>query len=408
MSTLTSLGTSFRAMRPLTVAALAGIAVLASTAAATAGPLPSFPVGAPVYTVNVNDPSGSDGDIFYTTGESAAAVLPDLGGVMSLLPDSQSANVIRDKAGHVVWRYQPPPGQDVSNFRTQMYHGHRVLTWWQGSDAGGHGYGEDYIADDHYRIIEALTPGGGLTSDVHEFRLTPDGHALITAYRPVTADLSAIGGPTRGTMYDCIASVVDVATKKVLFRWDAMRHVPITDTEEPGKLPGSTAYDPFHMNSISLDPHGNLLISMRNTSAVYDVDAHTGAINWVLGGKRPTLASGPGVEFAFQHDAEFAGPDTVRLFNDNSSGTSNRGLSSVQWIHVDPATHRATLVRNQTHPAGLVAFAMGNAQGLPDGDTFVGWGMAPHISEFSPDGRLVYDASLPSGTYRAYLDAWPR
>ena len=163
------------------------------------------------------------------------------------------------------------------------------------------------------------------------------------------------------------------------------------------------------MNSIALDPRGNLLISMRNTSAVYDVDAHTGAVNWILGGRAPrTLTPGTGVEFGFQHDAEFAGPDTVRLFNDNSSGIQNLGLSSVEWIRVDPAAHRATLVRNQTHPDGLVAFAMGNGQGLPNGDTFVGWGMAPRISEFSPTGRLVYDASLPNGTYRAYLDPWPR
>jgi hypothetical protein len=393
--------------RLVAAAALAGIAVLTSPAAATAAPTPSFPVGALIYTVNVNKPSGLDADIFYTTGASAAAVMPNLSGALSLLPDSQPANVIRDKAGNIVWRYQPPPGQDVSNFRTQTYHGRRVLTWWQGADAGGHGYGEDYIADDHYRIIDVLTPGGGLASDVHEFRLTPDGHALITAYRPVTADLSAIGGPKNGTMFDCIASVIDVATKKVLFRWDAMRHVPVTDTEQAGLLPGSKTYDPFHMNSIALDPSGNLVISMRNTSSVYDVDSHTGAINWILGGKRSTMAQGPGVEFAFQHDAEFTGPATVRMFNDNSSGFQNRGLSSVEWINVDPAGHRATLVRNQTHPSGLVAFAMGNAQALPNGDTFVGWGMAPHISELSPTGQLVYDASLPSGTYRAYLDQWP-
>lgn len=225
-----------------------------------------------------------------------------------------------------------------------------MLTWWQGAAAGGHGTGADYIADTHGKIIETLTPGNGLNSDVHEFRLTPDGRTLITSYRQVPADLTAIGRPKNGAMDDTIASVVDVATHRVLFQWSAAQHVPLTDTTAADPAPGASVYDPYHMNSIALDPRGNLLISMRDTSTVYDVDIHTGAINWQLGGKRSTFALGPGVEFAFQHDAEYAGPDTIRLFNDNSSGQQTLGLSSVQWIHLDSAYHRAALGRNQTHP----------------------------------------------------------
>ena len=382
---------------------LASAAVLAIPVTASAGPmLPTLPIGPPTYTVNVDKPDGLTGDIFYTTGQNAAAVLPPLPGPLAI----KSANVIMDKSGHEIWRYTPPEGQGVSNFRTQTYQGKKVLTWWQGEASGGHGAGTDYIADDHYRVIETITPGDGFTADAHEFRLTPDGRALITSYKEVDADLTGIGGPREGKMWDCIASVVDVATKRVLARWDAMEHVPVTDTEFPGRLPGSQTYDPFHMNSISLDPAGNLVISMRNTSAVYNVDPASGVVRWQLGGKHPTLAMGAGVEFAFQHDAEFAGPDVLRLFNDNSSGPTTLGPSSVQWIRIDAAARRTSLVRNQTHPDNLVAFAMGNAQALPNGNTFVGWGMAPRISEFSPTGELLYDASMPQGTYRAYFDEW--
>ncbi len=382
-----------------------GAAVL--TPQAVAAPLPSNPVGALEYTVDVNQPGASPGYIYYTTGMSAAALIPGLGEALSGLPQAQQANVVMDAAGHEVWRYTPPKGQGVSNFRTQTYQGKPVLTWWQGDTIGGHGSGTDYIADQHGHVFETLTAGDGSTSDAHEFRLTPDGRALITSYREVDGvDLSSIGGPENGKMYDTVASVVDVATKKVLLQWSAARHVPLTDTTSASSSPGSPVYDPYHMNSIALDPQGNLVISMRDTSTVYDVNIHTGAINWQLGGKRSTFALGPGVEFAFQHDAEFAGPDTVRLFNDNSSGEQTLGVSSVQWIHLDTADHRATLVRNQVHPDNLVAFAMGNAQGLPNGNTLVGWGMAPHISEFSPSGALVYDVALPLGTYRAYLEDW--
>ncbi|MBF6176130.1 arylsulfotransferase family protein [Nocardia blacklockiae] len=383
------------------VVALGVAAALPGTAAA----LPTLPVGTPTYTVAVNSPAGSPGYVYYSSGVSAAALVPGLAPALAGLPATAPANIVLDKSGRELWRYTPPPGQDVSNFRTQTYQGRRVLTWWQGSTVGGHGSGVDYIADEHGRVLETLTAGDD-PSDVHEFRLTADGRALITSYREITADLTAIGGPPDARMYDSTASVIDVATKRVLLRWSAAEHVPLTDTTEPGLLPGTRVYDPYHINSISLDPAGNLVISMRNTSTIYDVDIHTGTINWQIGGSRSDFDLDPGIQFAFQHDAEFADPTTLRLFNNNSNGKSTFGPSSIQWIHLDFPTHRATLSRNQTHPEALTAFAMGGAQALPNSNTFVGWGMAPHISEFTPAGELVYDATLPFGTYRAYLEDW--
>ena len=135
----------------------------------------------------------------------------------------------------------------------------------------------------------------------------------------------------------------------------------------------------------------------------------------MLGGAHPTLKAGPGVEFAFQHDAEFISPTTLQYFNDNAAGQNDpdkpyqlvQGLSSVQQVKIDTAHRRATLVHNWTHPDDLVAFSMGNAQKLANGHTFVGWGSASRISELDASGKVVYDASLPTPTYRAFLDSWP-
>jgi hypothetical protein len=55
-----------------------------------------------------------------------------------------------------------------------------------------------------------------------------------------------------------------------------------------------------------------------------------------------------------------------------------------------------------------VAQVMGNAQTTRNGDLFVGWGSLPYISEFSPSGKLVFNAEFPAGvsTYRAYRLPW--
>ena len=49
---------------------------------------------------------------------------------------------------------------------------------------------------------------------------------------------------------------------------------------------------------------------------------------------------------------------------------------------------------------------MGNAQRLDNGNLFVGWGTAQRISEFSDDGTLLFDATLPDVSYRAFRQVW--
>jgi hypothetical protein len=47
-------------------------------------------------------------------------------------------------------------------------------------------------------------------------------------------------------------------------------------------------------------------------------------------------------------------------------------------------------------------------QTLPNGDRFVGWGAQPNLTEFAPDGRVLFDAALaaPDTSYRAYRFPW--
>jgi hypothetical protein len=397
--------------------AVTALALQGGPAQAIGGiPVPTVPVGPPTYTVNVNSPSGAKGDVFYTTGLSAAAVGIDIPLLDSLLsPIEPSALVIAKKSGAVVWRHQAATGDSVADFRTQTYQGHKVLTWWEGSAEGGHGAGADYIANSHYKIIKKITLPGGFSADVHEFRIVSHDRALITSYKTITHDMSAVGGPKSAQMYDAYAFVVSLKTGKVLQKWNALQHIPLANTRQRNPLPGSSVYDPYHINSISLDHQGNLVMSFRDLSAVYDVALKTGRINWVLGGAHPTLKAGKGVAFSYQHDAEFINPTTLQVFNDDALGMNDpnnpldviQGLSSVQQIKINTATKTATLVHNWTHPDDLVAIAMGNAQHLTDGHTFVGWGTAPRISEFDAHGKLVYDASIPGPTYRAFLSTWP-
>jgi hypothetical protein len=366
-------------------------------AAGAAAPAGGTALQPPPVTVLQSSPESARGLLLMTPRRTTA-------------PSGQQGPEIVDGAGRPIWFDPLGGGDQATDFRVQRYRGKPVLTWWQGQNpvVRGVGVGVDEIADSSYHVIATVRPRVGLDDDQHEFVLTPRGTALITIYHAVPYDLSPVGGPVNGTVFDGIVEEVDVATGRVLFEWHSLDHVPITESYQPLPPSASTPWDYFHINSVNLDSDQNLLISARHTWTVYKVDRHTGDVIWRLGGKNSDFALGAGVRFAWQHDVHPAGPETLRLFDNESNGTPVLPHSRILWIHLDPRAMTATLVRLLEHPAGVSAFSQGNAQALDNGDTFVGWGAVGRASEFDSDGRLLFDAVLPNGydSYRAYRAEW--
>ncbi len=113
-----------------------------------------------------------------------------------------------------------------------------MLTWWQGNVNAGVGNGQDEIYGTHYSQIAVGRAANGLRADLHEFQLTAAGTALITAYYPVLTDASSVrNGPRRAIVLDSVVQEIDIPTGLVLFQWDSLDHVPLTDTETPFPSP---------------------------------------------------------------------------------------------------------------------------------------------------------------------------
>jgi hypothetical protein len=49
---------------------------------------------------------------------------------------------------------------------------------------------------------------------------------------------------------------------------------------------------------------------------------------------------------------------------------------------------------------------MGRLEVLPNGNTLVGWGNVPAVTEFDPPGQKVYVAALGGVSYRAARSGW--
>ena len=329
--------------------------------------------------------------------------------------------MIVDRHGEFVWFGPNTATRHRMNFSAQTYKGLPVLTWYQGMVTGGFGRGELIIADSSYKIQHVIRPANGELADFHEFVVTPQDTALITIYRKHWGvDLRPVGGPSRGYLVSGVVQEIDIATGQLIFEWDSWDGhrppVPIAESyQERGVGDGGDGsegrpYNYCHLNSLAIDQDGDLLISARNTCAVYKVSRKTGKIVWRLNGKKSDFTMGPGSRFWWQHHVRPHSDGRLSIFDNGANGPAvNEKQSRAVVLRLDTGAMRATLERAYKHPRKpLLAGAMGSAQLLEDGRMFVGWGTQPYFSEFSADGRLLLDGDIVKGdsSYRAFRQHW--
>jgi hypothetical protein len=384
--------------------ALAGMQP-AGAASATDPTTLTTPTAPPPVTILTAGSDHRGGDIFISPFGDATTY-------------ANGAEILSPK-GKELWFHQAPAGEEDADFRPQVYDGKPVLTFWEGTGLGGLSSGSDYIYNDHYKQIAVVNAGHGYSADGHEFLITPWNTALVLSYATATANLTSINGPADQTVIDGIVQEINIKTGKVLFQWNSADHVPYSESEQPLPATASTPWDWFHVNAVKVAADGNLLIDARDTWTAYKVSLRTGNIIWQLGGKDSsfTLRAAPGQTldqaselFAWQHDPQQVGPNLYTFFDNESSGTPELPYSRVDVVRINQRTKTATLVKTYDQPEGLVAASQGNAQTMDNGDLFVGWGILPYISEFSPSGNLLFNAEFPAGvnTYRAYRLPWPQ
>ena len=246
----------------------------------------SSPFNPPVLEINSTGQPLAPGLIFITPSEGGAAVAT-----------KDIAPIILTDAGQLVWN---GPAVNANNLRVATYKNVSILTYWQGlSTAGlniGHGYGNVTFLDSTYKEILTVCPDLGLTipgntsfkcqADFHESYVTDRNTLLVTAYNATEADLSSVGGPSKGYVFDSLFFEIEPASGKILFRWSALEHVSISTTNQPLAKTGTaldSPFDWFHINSV-VNIGDDYLVNGRHTFSTYLVNS-TGAIVWTLQGE---------------------------------------------------------------------------------------------------------------------------
>ena len=347
----------------------------------------------------------------------------------------QPGALILDNGGVPLW-FLPlsSPNLMIGDFRTQMLNGIPVLTFWQGTIAtpptytnipagGAEPGGCYYIMDQAYRLVRTIIAGNGFDANFHEFVITPSNTAIFISSKVVPTDLSPFGGAKTGSVFDFAIQELDLKTGDLLFFWDALDHIPLTDSHENifNASQSSNVWDPYHLNSLSLtDDPDDILVSGRNTWTIYKINKPTGNIIWQLGGKHSNFTIASRAEFSWQHDARWLPNNVISLFDDNCCETNtvppgtppSHGL----LLQLRLTNMTAAVASEYYHDPALNVPSQGSTQILANGNVFVGWGSDPYYSEYTASGNnidepgldTVYSAQMPgsNSSYRAYRNDW--
>ncbi|KAE9387805.1 hypothetical protein BT96DRAFT_890908 [Gymnopus androsaceus JB14] len=297
------------------------------------------------------------------------------------------------------------------------YRGKDYLTLWPVRlPLIGNGY--NVLLNSSYDVVVNITTSGlSVGADLHEFLITADNTALMTAYPTTAYDLQSFNGSQDGYVLNCVVQEVDIATGKPLFTWQALDHVHPSECSTPLGTPftgdgtAESPWDYFHTNSIQKNDDGTYLISSKHCSTLYLVDA-SGEIIWRMGGEKSDFTMKNGTNFTFQHHARSHGPKVISVFDDGAAGWEvdvpyPRGL----LLDYDDSAMTVSLLSerlpfNRSSPST----SEGSVQVLSNGNSIVGWGSMPAYSEHDRRGDIMWSAQFAASNevsaYRLFLQPW--
>ncbi|KAJ7060910.1 ASST-domain-containing protein [Mycena amicta] len=324
----------------------------------------------------------------------------------------QPGPAIYTSAGDLVWA-NPLLGSCM-NINLQMFDGEQYITLWVGSgtaeDAQQEGHGTGLMLNTRYENVRNVSAvNGDQGTDLHKFNIVKPQNktALVTAFNPVPANLTSVGGPADGWYLNSIIQEIDIASGKLLFNWTSIDHIAFSEsynniTSVGEGTSSDNPWDAVHINSIEKDTAGDYLLSARHSQALYKIDGASGSIVWRLGGKTSDftrLGNVNDTQFHWQHHARWrSGGSQISLFDDGAAVlldtfTIDEPVATGLLLDVDQEKMTVGLARRYI-PSPNPALAAGSFEQY--GSTvLIGYGALPWLTAHDlSTGTVLYSATI--------------
>jgi hypothetical protein len=259
-------------------------------------------------------------------------------------------------------------------------------------------------------INQAVYPSGGTTGLIqeldwsgkvlweysddqmtHDFEVLPDGSVAYTRWEstPKSFAMNVQGGMKVSTSTVWANGIVVVnREKQILWKWDVAAYLDPRNYVLSPLMPRS---DWAHLNSLRYTADNPIthtpafLISVRDISTVFFIDAHTGMIIW----------QSPKGMLSLQHDATLLQNGDVMVFDNGLFREQPRAYLASRVIEIDPHTNKIVWQYDGggtgTEDAQFASSIMGGAQRLSNGNTLITVSTQGRMLEVTPDKIIVWD-----------------
>lgn len=263
--------------------------------------------------------------------------------------------------------------------------------------------------DSNYAIVDTIKAENGYTTNPHDILMMPNGNILILAADREYMNMSQVvtGGDTNALVIGQVIQEID-KNKNVVFQWRSFDHFKITDAVDVN-LTGPVI-DYVHANGLALDSDGNIILSSCHMNEITKIDTGTGDIIWRWGGKNNLFTFvNDTLRFSYQHSISRTPSGTFTIFDNGVH--HNLPFSRAVEYSLNEQSKTATLVWQYRKSPDTFTPSMGSVERLPNGNTFIGWGLNPSVAatEVTPNDSVVYEIDLPDSliSYRALRFPWP-
>lgn len=295
--------------------------------------------------------------------------------------------ILINRAGDIVW-YRKSDGAQW------------VTPYWRGETALFNEFDAQHMRDE--AMIRRVDARGTEIEAIrtvqahHTFTELLDGtltflrRDLRTWHDPVTnTDEPVIG--------DAIVERALDGTETTLFdAWDSLEVHTTPDFYKPFYRDG---HDWTHANAVNFDEErGTYLTSFSNLDTVLELGRDGVAVRWFGTDGIDPYGYIDGARTMNQpHDPKWTGPDTFTVYITDDQA----GRSGVVEYQVDEEAHALREIWEfgfQPNQPSHKAYFLGQAFRLENGNELVKWAQTGRIAETTPDGTIVWDLRLNSGS----------
>jgi hypothetical protein len=167
---------------------------------------------------------------------------------------------------------------------------------------------------------------------------------------------------------------------EIVWEWNSWEHL---DLETDVICPREGRKEWTHINSLSLTPDGDMLMSFRQTSFIGIVDRKTGNFKWKWGKG----------ELSHQHNPTWLDNGKILVYDNGPHRIRKTIFSRV--IEVDPATDEIGWTYQADPLVGFFSTGISGAQRLLNGNTLICEGVHGRMFEVTEDGEVAREYINP-------------